>query len=498
MAEPKLSYAERMRTDGMFPAVLRFAQLSPKDVAAMIAHAERRIGDLSHIDFSRTHLNQILVGADPDDPSRTNVAREVAAEAEEMAEFNLASNIVGLSRMGRKKDLARARRRGRRPPWVENARSGPPLREGVLTLHRDWFRAADDCPPEHILEFLDDEGERARWDKRKCERFMSTGVAFLRDEFGPSLRYCRADFDEQSVHLQFLLVDRVKESPSHRYAHGRHLYRLTQHRCIGGVGDGRTGYEVAQDTVAEWFQQPEYRDMRIVRGESRAAKKRVAQAEVEKLKQQAEAAAMFGEAPDLPAGSPNAQAAYLLKQRVAGAGKMRKDDKQKAALEFLEAAGVVTADQRHEASTRRARQSLIDKHVEVAGTAEDIVADPDRAAARIAAKAAADQKRADEAAAAERARLDREAEARRRAEEEEHRRRLAEERAEVAAREQEVERKAGMLNTMLREFIALSEHVKAAARHVGLVDHPLVQTAARAAERMRDMVGRLGGWERTR
>ena len=517
MADAKMTYAERQRVDGKFPIVLRFASMAPADVAGMVAHGERRIGDLSHIDLSRTQLNRILVGADPDDPTRTNIAAEVAAECDAMSEFNLSSNLLGLSQMGRRKDLRRARRRGRHNPWTNNARSGPPLREGVLTLHRAWFAAAGDCPAEHRLDFLNDAGERAAWDRRKCDRFVSAGLEFLKEEFGDALRYCRADFDEQSVHLQFLLVDSVREKPSRRYAHGRHLFRLTQHRCIGGTGDGRTGYEVAQDTVAEFFARDEYRDMNIVRGESRAARKRAATAEVEALKESAEASALFGETPELPAGSENARAAYLLKQKVAeSGGRMRKDARQAAALDFLAALGVVSEQERHEASTRRARQALIDRHAETTGDTDAMLSDPDAAASRVAAKAAADRQRADQAAAAERRRADRaaaeerarrdlEAEARREAEEEEHRRRLEEERREaekkraaLEEREAEVERKTNMLNDMLREFMELSEHVKTAARQVGLLDHPLVQTAARAGEKMRDLVGRLGGWERTR
>ena len=62
----------------------------------------------------------------------------------------------------------------------------------------------------------------------------------------------------------------------------------------------------------------------------------------------------------------------------------------------------------------------------------------------------------------------------------------------------EVEKKTGLLVSALREFNDLGEAVKTAARKVGLVDHPLVQTAGRAVARMREMIGNLGGDQRQR
>lgn len=83
--------------------------------------------------------------------------------------------------------------------------------------------------------------------------------------------------------------------------------------------------------------------------------------------------------------------------------------------------------------------------------------------------------------------------------EERHRqedRQRAEREAFVSARETEIQRKTGLLVRALHEFEALGEAVKTAARHVGLMDHPLVQTGLRAVTRMREIVGSLGGSER--
>ncbi|WP_419412882.1 hypothetical protein, partial [Primorskyibacter sp. 2E107] len=72
-------------------------------------------------------------------------------------------------------------------------------------------------------------------------------------------------------------------------------------------------------------------------------------------------------------------------------------------------------------------------------------------------------------------------------------RQRAEREAKLTERETEVESKTRMLVRALHEFEQLGEQVKSAARNVGLVDHPLVQTAGRAVERMREMLGTFGG-----
>ncbi|MCD1620935.1 hypothetical protein K7H20_23045 [Salipiger manganoxidans] len=103
-------------------------------------------------------------------------------------------------------------------------------------------------------------------------------------------------------------------------------------------------------------------------------------------------------------------------------------------------------------------------------------------------------RRAEEEAAERRAREDA-ARADRIAEEDRQR---AEREAAVSAREAEISRKTGLLNRALREWSQLEDQVKAAAKKVGLIDHPLVQSAGRAIARMRELVGTLGGDQRTR
>lgn len=528
----ELSYAERQRAGGKFPAVLRFASVHPRDVALIVAHAERRIGDVSHIDASRSHLNRILVGEDPGRPGKTNIAGDVMAMYLGMRESNHASNLRGLLTAGRKKDHKRALMRGPQEPWSQVKKHRGPLREFVLTLHRDAFRAAEDCPHEHLLTFLDDEGDQARFDKRQCEAFVDASIGFLRENFDDQLVYCRVDYDEQSVHLQGLLVDTITEEPSTRYASGRELFRLTQHVLIGGDGKKR-GYELAQDAVGEYFSREGHLHLNVVRAEPRAAQRREAADAVEKMLKEVELDALLGETAELPTGSKNAQAMYLLKKRMADAvaekggdaSKIRKDPAQQLALEYLEELGVVSAKDRHEASTRRAREELLERHRELVGTPHEIVADPAAAAEKVMAKAraerAATERRRKEAEAAElraieaRKRLDEErrAEAERRAregaeraerhrEEDEARAKKAEDidtrEAKVTEREAEISRKAKLLGRAVDQFYTIFEKVKTFARKIGMKDEMLDRNELDAVKRMKETIGELGGDQRCR
>jgi len=495
-----LTYAERMRSDGFYPVVLRFADIHPDDVSGIIMHAERRGGDLSHIDFSRTKMNQDLVGG-------PEIASQIRREMTELAEYNFESNIAGLTALGRKKDLARAQKRGPRDPWISQKKCKSPLREGILTLHRDFFKADENCPAKHLISFIDDQGNPTAWDRRRCDRFVSASLAFLKEEFGGALRYCRADFDEQSVHLQFVICDVVQEPASGRYAHGRKLFRTSHFPCIGGVGDRRKGYEVAQDRVAAFFGRPEHRDMKIVRGESRAKRQREAVEAVQEIVLEA----FFGDEP-LPAGSENAQAMHILKKKVSEAGTLRKDSKQQLALEYLQSLGLVSKDRVSEASTRRARAALLEEHEEYVGTldeiiskpekalavAEDLLAEKEKAAMQRVEKAAQKVMRDAQKAAAEEARR-----------EEKHRQRLAaverwerEKRAEIRrwsdalhkresalnAREGRVIAREREVDRILKELKPLAGAISDAARRLGLVGNAVIDRGVRAAKRVAEIV----------
>lgn len=502
MTEQKLTYAERMRSDGKYPIVLRFASLQPKDVAGVIGHAERRIGDLSHIDFSRTHLNRILVGSN-------DIAEEVMEECRAMSLWNYQSNIIGLSKNRGKKDVRRARERGLQDPWTLQKKLRGPLREGVLTLHRDFFKADENTPDDKRLEFIDDEGNPTAFDVDKCNEFVDAGMAFLSEEFGLMMPYARADFDEQSVHIQFVIVDVVEEPASVRYAYGRQLFRTSHHPMIGGDGE-KKGYEIAQDRAGEFFARPEHSHMNIVRAEARAAKKREVAQSIAAIAEQVDEDAFFGLEEKIPNGSENAKAMYLLKKKMAeaietkgSADKVRKDTAATLALDYLEALGVVKPEDRHEASTRRARTALLSQYEDTYGTAAEIIEKPELAAEKaldgarkriLAAERIAAEKRAerDLQATIERARLEKEL--REKAEAEEARREkqhqmkmqeIAEREAKVETREVEVKRKESELTKMLKEVLPLVDSIKDAARRLGVLAEPFVGKAIDAGKKLK-------------
>ncbi|MFC2967328.1 hypothetical protein [Acidimangrovimonas pyrenivorans] len=384
------TYAERQRADGKFPAVFRLESVHPDDVAGIIGHAERRIGNVDHVDKSRSHLNRILIGSNA-------IAREIRAEADAMSEHNFVSNLEGLKRAGRRKEHFEALAAGKQDPFDRQKKGRGPLREFVLTLHRDFFLAGEDCPSEFRLEFLDDTGTSVAFDLRKAREFVNSSMAFLKNEFGDMLRYARVDLDEQSVHIQGLLVGYKEHEPSVRFAHGRKRFQTSQHRLIGGepimkMVDGevkklghRKGYELAQDAVGEWFAQDRYKHLNIVRGEARAMAARGAhESAVQFFQEEDLALKMMGHGGlKIPAGAKNARRMWLLKEQAkqrSRSGNLRKDNAQNLALDYLVELGVLTSVERHESSSRRARTELLKRYESDYGTADEIISDPGSAA----------------------------------------------------------------------------------------------------------------------
>lgn len=250
---------------------------------------------------------------------------------------------------------------------------------------------------------MDDDGEEAVFDLRKVDRFKGAGKEFFKENYGSAGHYLRSDFDEQSFHFHGLLWDWVEEPESGRYARGRHILSLRENPLIAGDGSGKTGYELSQDAIAEFFARPEYEDMKIVRGEARAAKRREAKEQVKELEQVIGTEALFGECEDIPQGSPNARAMWLLKKKMSeaivekgGAEKVRKDQASNMALDHLELLGVLKPEERKEASTRRARTQLLKRYEEAYGTPAEIISKPDAVAEKVMKEAAAKNRAADE------------------------------------------------------------------------------------------------------
>lgn len=386
-----LTHAEKLRADGKYPAVLRFASMHPSDVSKMIAHAERQAGEEEHVDKARSHLNRKLRG------NPKTIAEEVMSFYRAARKKNLASNLAGLKK-SRPKDYRTAKLAGEQEPWSAQKKSRGPLREGILTVHRDAFRADEDCPSERRLEFIDDAGEVMIWDMRKADKFIAAGREFLEKNFGDMMQYMRVDLDEQSVHFHFLLLDYVDEKPSVRFADGRTLLRTSHHTFIGGDGKAK-GYELAQDAVGEWFEQERFAELNIVRGERRAAKRREYAKELDEVfKEVSEDGRDDG-----ISGSKIGLAMRELKRRIAaaadkkgGINRIRLDPAQLLALELLEHAGLLEPGKRHEATTRRARAVLLKTFEEQHGTVHDILQNAEKyvESAVGKARAASEQERA--------------------------------------------------------------------------------------------------------
>jgi hypothetical protein len=75
---------------------------------------------------------------------------------------------------------------------------------------------------------------------------------------------------------------------------------------------------------------------------------------------------------------------------------------------------------------------------------------------------------------------------------------IAEKQAAQDARDTDLDRREQGLVQHLKEFMSLADPIRQAARKAGLTDHPLVQSGLEAVEKMRDLIGRIGGRQRTR
>ncbi|WP_114011166.1 hypothetical protein [Cohaesibacter intestini] len=383
-------YADMMQAYGMHMIVLRFRSLYPKDVADMVKHGKREIGDQSHCDPARRHLNRVLVGSN-------DIAKEIEAQEALLRLSNHTSNLEGTHKTRGANAAEQVMLAGAKPPWKESKNSQGPLREAIMTIHRDHFRADDDCPPEDLLEFLDDKGKLAQFDIGKCDAFVDEGLAFLQHNFGDMLKYCRVDMDEQAIHLHALIYDIVELPKSARYANGRSLFRSALHPLLCSTRDAenKSGYERAQDAVGEWFRDPGRRHMNIARGEPRAEARREAEAEGHnaiEVVQAMDLSDLYSHDPDLlardpiPAGSERARMIWAIKEQSEVLSELKKprlDERQKTAIEILVAGGFVTHEEQEEARTRRLRKALLQEHEEAFGTPDDIISNPDKIIAKL-------------------------------------------------------------------------------------------------------------------
>lgn len=407
---------------------------TPSQLKLMQKHHRREGRDTEHCDPRRFEMNEVIHG------NRDTWADEFIADVERIKELNLDNEVATLNRRGRRKEAARRRKKGHQDPWKASGTLGP-VRSIVLTANAEWFRQSG------YEEF---EGADFR-DPKKVEAFKHAAVAYLDKEIGREhCLFMVYETDEKAPHIHAYYA-RWNEKDTKTRGRQRMLQPTDMKHFRSA--------EKAQDSVAEWFSH-----MGLVRGAKTAEARRRARREGK-----------------MPPDKKRHMAPWQWRQ----AERLTLIDAvDQARIERTKADARIEAA---EAAEERARRMRSDALAEIERKREEAkrvrVEEGKRIRAQVKKEAAERRAREDK----ERVEMHKE----------EDRQRAERERA-VADRETEVNRKAGLLNRALREWSALEDQVKAAARKVGLTDHPLVQTAGRAIARMKELVGTLGGDQQQR
>ena len=222
------------------PIVLRFAQLFPRDLKRREMHRKRKGGDLSHIRKEFSGYNHRWVGDE-------GWIDDFLQSVETVARENLQNEIDAREGKRRWTEVKQVKERGLVDPW-KFTRKGP-LREGILTVNKDWFGGTG------IEE----------WDPERVAHFMDRVLEFLRENF-PDDQLLEVDshVDEEAFHVHFVVAVWTEKVSQNR---GRQvLLQASANPLI-------ESYEHAQDVAGEAFL-----DLGIHRGERRAAAAREAKA----------------------------------------------------------------------------------------------------------------------------------------------------------------------------------------------------------------------------
>lgn len=222
------------------PIVLRFQGLVPRNLWRFVMHDKRRGGDLSHVDPDLTSRNEVLFG-DGDWVPR------LQAEIAEAQQSNLEEHLAALRSKSRQKKADQVEERGLVDPW--RACDHGPLREGILTVNKQWFGGA----------------AQGRWDPEKVDQFRARALDFLQESFPDGqLRYASGHVDEEAYHIHFVVAVWTEKQSANR---GRQfLLQPSLNPLIAS-------YENAQDIAGEAFA-----ELGLVRGEKRAEAIRKAKA----------------------------------------------------------------------------------------------------------------------------------------------------------------------------------------------------------------------------
>lgn len=371
--------------------------------------------------------------------NRETWATDFVAEVEAYKELNMRNEVAALYARGRPTEAKRRHTRGGIDPWKKSSELGV-ARSILLSAHDDFFKQKG---------FEDFEGADFR-DPEICAAFEELAETFVEEKI-PKKYWLFAvwEYDEKSPHLHlYARAWNTKETKT------KGVQRMLQPTDIVHFRNA----EKAQDEIGEWFE-----SIGLRRGKKTAKARREARAK--------------GEMP--PDKARRLEPWQWRQQQRMG---LIEAEKKSVAAADLEEKKREEAEAERE-SARKEREAL-----SLAIIAED------RRREREEGEHLSRLKKADEEAA-ERRRL---ADTERTARIAEEDRQRSERDKKLDAKAAEVERKTGLLVSALREFENLGEAVKTAARKVGLVDHPLVQTSVRAIAKMREMIGNLGGDQRQR
>lgn len=225
--------------ENSYPVVLRFRGLYPHQLGRLKMHGDRKGGDLSHIDFEKSGLNQILMCTD-------TWIEDLKAEIQSVAACNLKEVIAARKARQRPTEAAALKKRGPVDPWAKSKEG--PLREGILTASSKWFGGSG-------LE---------AWEPSKVAAFRDLAVAFLREHFGETCVHARIDMDEEAAHIHFVVAPWTEK---HSKASGHQ--RLLQ----PSSNPLFASYEHAQNLAGEHFAK-----LGLTRGEKHAETRRKAKA----------------------------------------------------------------------------------------------------------------------------------------------------------------------------------------------------------------------------
>jgi hypothetical protein len=224
--------------------ILRFKRVSILALGGIEAHG-KRLGEVAHVDLSRTHLNEYLIGHE-------NLCDLADARIVEMQRYNADLRRASLKRRRRtsavKAHDTAIEAAGDDPAalaqvvgWPWDPKNEKPFVEGILSVSHDWF--------------LDQIGAI---DAGKVDQFKVFALQFLNAEFGREVIYARLDMDEKTPHLSFVIApEHIRKDSGHReLSHAQHRV-FGQKQNVKLIDEDANekdfrirSYELLQDRVA--------------------------------------------------------------------------------------------------------------------------------------------------------------------------------------------------------------------------------------------------------